>query len=787
MLALLGLGLIAMLAGYLGSPYSGELAIWLVWPLGTAAWLVWLAFIGPEERAGGGSAGSPFGRDMLPLVVGLAGTLLCVVSLLDWAAAQGVRLEALRATGAVLPSNGLEWLAWWFSSRNHQPLGHVNYTGGSAVLFLPWLMWLAWRAWSTARGRGIAAGAMGTPSLGEFSSFGATSSLACCPSRSFLRLEALFWTLSVVFCLAMLVSSGSRGAWLATLFMLVLLVGILARSRPEWRSRLIRVGLIAVGIVVGLAFVLPTLRSSLRPREAAEIPNASNAERRSMLSVGWRMGLDRPIVGWGIGAVPLVYDRFRGQEVYGPVNMLQVHSTPMNLWAEGGAALVLAAAGLLVLAGRTLWRRSACAHPGFIDLPLLPAGVSLLGYAAFSLTDYQLDLPLIAMMVATNLGVLVSVEVRPASGRFRFGVSLVSTAVLICGLWMAWPWLSARHALSCGEVDRAVDLLPNDSALRVLRALRRTELARGTAESDRQAVLLAGAEADLNSALSNGAQAGVAHFNLGWVLLDRRPAEALAHFDAVLAVAASYPNAWLGRGLAAATLGRHDEAVDAFAMECLVQPAFLYSGWWGCPVMAPVRGAVLDRLRAKLAAVARAGSAGAWPEPQARYFAVVIEWIQRRASPAAVGQVALDGVQRAFWCGLDTGETAAGADAVPLLTGLRREPGTRERLVLHLERTAGFMAGAQADRFLAVFADSPPAAVALRRLWYGGAGPQPRALVVYPQSIGFGVRMRTPAAQYARHCSPVFHNPAAEVLTSGLLPPPGWLYDDRIRALVVCR
>src|SRR5262249_38316223 len=122
-------------------------------------------------------------------------------------------------------------------------------------------------------------------------------------------------------------------------------------------------------------------------------PNLSNVQRVAMLEAGWHMGRDRPLLGWGPGTTPLAYPRYRHLLDGGAENVLQLHSTAVQFWAETGAAGLLtgAALGLMVFFS---WRRS----------PI--AAVTLAGYAVFSLTDYQLDVPIFAAAGAALLALL---------------------------------------------------------------------------------------------------------------------------------------------------------------------------------------------------------------------------------------------------------------------------------------------------------------------------------------------------------------------------------------------
>ncbi len=759
-------GAIGMVVAWAVSPYRTQTGVWLLWPLAGVAW----AIVVGQITAGTRHRGMPFA---LPLLVGAAGLLLSGVSLLDWVVDQLARLDSWWENGFALPHDVGGWLAWWFAARNHQPLGHVNYTGGVPLLFLPWLCWLALTLWRRDGDIAVADAAKRAEKKSDL------------PGRvfspRFCWWLAVLGTTAAALCLLMLLSSGSRGAWLASVVMLVCCAVLVVRSRPEWRRRLAGATAVLVFVAALLAVVHPALRSSLRPRSPSEIPNTSNAERRSMLAVGWRMGLDRPIMGWGIGAVPLAYDRYRGAEVYGPVNMLQVHSTPVQLWAEGGLVLTLTAVGLLAVALQSWWRRSHSSCPGFLHSPVFPAGLSLCGYAAFAVTDYQLDLPIVALMVATNGGVLLAAETRPVAGRWRWVSTGGAVAVLAFLCVITIPWVLGRRDLAQGAVDRAIVRLPNDATLRATRGLLHAAAARATVDQILRVQLESAAEADLAAALDHGAPLAFVHFNLGWLLLEQRPADAQAHFEQTLAVSTAYPQAWLGCALSSVALGNTKAAVEALAMETLAHPDFLYSGWWSHPSLQPLRGETLARVESALAELSVGLTAGQWPEPQARYLQAVVGWLRGTRPAAAVAQCALDATQREFWRQADD---PAAPPSLLLSADWRAQPAVRQRLRSHVERAGGILAGARVVQDMALLETARTPAEALRLLWLARPTerPLPR-LTAYPSSAGFGVRQRNPYAQRAPQCSPVWHNLLAECFTPALLPPSGWLYEDRLRRL----
>ena len=398
--------------------------------------------------------------------------------------------------------------------RNPHPLGHSNYTAGLMLLGLPWLVLAARR--TSGRMRAVAVGMAGLTLLNLF-------------------------------------NSGSRGGLLG---LAVLGVTGVAAARLGWKKFL----LIGAGVLLGatlFAAANPRLRAMFGPADPAAEPNLSNVQRSAMLQAGLMMGYERPLLGWGPGTTPLAYPRLRQHLAGGAENVLQLHSLPVQLLAETGAAGLLAAAGVCALV-LVHWRRSPV------------AAVTLAGYGAFALTDYQLDVPVFSAALALALALLAWPAAMPAAQGLRRGVALATLACagVIGGL---------------GQRDPAPRL--NAEAL---------TLARIPAQHDRAVALL-------EQSLALNPDQEIAHFNLGWLLAVPDPAAAEKHFRAAAHLVPDKGGVYFGLGLACLNQGRPADAARAFALECINEPLFLASPWWRIPEIAAQREATAAEFRRMLA------------------------------------------------------------------------------------------------------------------------------------------------------------------------------------------
>ena len=393
------------------------------------------------------------------------------------------------------------------AGRNAFPLGHANYTAGLAVLILPLAVKEAIRRRGPWR-----------------LTAGATAGLA----------------------LVMLFTSGSRGG----------LVGLAAIStaglwtapvstRKKWQLTLL-------AALAGGAFILanPRMRASFTRGSEVELVAASDVQRSAMFTAGIRMGAERPLTGWGPGTTPLVYPRFRGGLAGGVDAVLQLHSTPIHVWAELGLAGVAALAGLALLVFRD-WRHDPT------------AALTLFGYAAFALTDWQLDVPVFGWVIAILAARLAPI-CHPSSDKPRLAPrrALGGTALLV----------GAAIALG-GQRDPAPRL-----------NVRALDLARNPANAE-QAITL------LRESLSLNPDQEIAHFNLGWLLVVRDPSAAARHFRQAARLVPDKGGVYFGLGLAELNQGRSDAAARAFALECLNDPSFLSSPWWRETSIAATRDA----------------------------------------------------------------------------------------------------------------------------------------------------------------------------------------------------
>lgn len=424
-----------------------------------------------------------------------------------------------------------------FHMRNPHPLGHSNYTAGLMLLVLPWLGMLAWR------------------------------------SRGWRR-----WILTALTGLALLnlFTSGSRGGLLG---LAALITAGVAMARLGWR----RFAIIASGALLLsalLAVANPRIRSMLVPEDDMSPPNESTVQRSAMLDAGILMGRDRPLLGWGPGTTPLAYPRYRHALTGGAENVLQLHSTPVHLWAETGAIGLL---GLGLLGGLLIarWKHS----------PL--AAATLVGYSVFALTDHQLDVPVFAAVLTALAALLSQPATKPAgtASRFATGSATLAAVALI---------------LIVGERDPTPAM--NTEALR---------LARDPAQHAKAVTLF-----EKSLALNPGQE--IAHFNLGWLLLVPDPARAGQHFRAAARLVPDKGGVYFGLGLAYLNQGNRAGAAHALALECINEPLFLASPWWTVPEIAALQETVTrifsDTLSRPLFAQPTVPS---WTEKQAAQLATL--------------------------------------------------------------------------------------------------------------------------------------------------------------------
>ncbi len=302
---------------------------------------------------------------------GYLGLAFVGVSLLVWSRdtllPELTRLNALRQQYGVALPFSFDIL----DLRNWAPLGHPNLVAGYLVLLLP--LWMALATLATGRWRWL-------------------------------------WWSGVGLGLLDIYTTGSRAPLLG--LAVVAAVGLLIGGLRRWIARK-WLAIAATGILGGTVLLLvlnPRLRQSVSLLWSAR-PTGNDAYRLITQATGWQMGLHHPWTGIGLGGVPLTYQRYRpiwaGREAE---LTQQLHSTPVQLWAELGIWAVIVGGGaiavLTYLSGRWLFTRDSLAHRH--DRLLIAALAGLLAYGVVSLTDYQLDVPAIAGTLLIYLAVLIA-------------------------------------------------------------------------------------------------------------------------------------------------------------------------------------------------------------------------------------------------------------------------------------------------------------------------------------------------------------------------------------------
>jgi O-antigen ligase len=544
------------------------------------AWLILTLGIAVVVLASAGA--SPYAGPSLLWAAPLLSPLAAFLVIFDWLqsgppeAAWARRARLLTVAGGFLALVAVASLSLWALSLstapaessaldipNPFPLGHPDYTAGLALVMLPCFI---------ARARRTAG------------------------------LVHVGWMTAALLALALLFTSGSRGGWLGLAVLVLVYAPAAARALrlKPWLALLI--GAVLLAALLGLS---PRLRATIARSPGEAEPNISDVQRVAMLKAGGWMGADRPLLGWGPGTTPLVYPRYRARLDGGAEDVLQLHSLPLQLWGELGLAGVAAALVLLALAARAAWTTPA----------VRPVLLAASGYAVFSLTDWQLDVPVFSAALAAACAWLAPAGRSSPAWRFTVGgAALVGGAVIFfAGRRDPMPELNVRAlelAENAGEVHRAITFL--------------------------------------DRSLEQNPDQEIVQFNLGWLLVTKDPAAAEKHFLAAAHLVPDKGGVYFGLGLARLNQGRRDDAVRALALETLNDPVFLVSPWWRQATLAPLRAATRADALQLLAQVEPRFAPGSFAAGEAAWLRALIPWLANEAGPEEIRARANTPERRAY-------------------------------------------------------------------------------------------------------------------------------------------
>jgi O-antigen ligase len=484
------------------------------------------------------------------------------------------RLAALNQSGVQLPFD--------FSVlelRNWAPIGHQNYVAGYLLLALPLLIGLCllqrgWRRWLWIGGIGLG--------------------------------------------ILDLYTTSSRGGWLGLVVLCLVSFAILL-----FRTQLPRRWLGVAGASICLTLVLLVWANNrLRTVLEAAIQGQGDTEfayRTINAAVGWQMGSSHPWSGIGLGNVPLLYQKYRplwaGQE---SELAYQLHSTPVQLWAEMGIGGILLLVGAIAFLLYRL-RGWLALKPNRSDRVLVWSLCGgLLAYGVLSLTDYQLDNVSISGTLVIYVACLASafrIDDRAnfltplpyARPLFYAGLGiLLGVIVWLVPIHRAWQLSSQGfEALAQDQVaifrDRLVQAhqtVPWEPYYPYQLAWNFGNFALQSQNSQQRQLALEEGIRWFKAGLAASPYQEFGSSNLGWLLLENDAKAASGAFARSARLVPAKRGVMYGLGLSLLAQGKLDWAIEAMALESLRDPAFVTSPRWRLPQLRSLYPQVLDRAAA---------------------------------------------------------------------------------------------------------------------------------------------------------------------------------------------
>ncbi|WP_448526751.1 O-antigen ligase family protein [Parathermosynechococcus lividus] len=511
--------------------------------------------------------------------------------------------------------------------RNWAPFGHQNYVAGYLLLALPLVGVLALQAE---------------------------------PQSRWWRSRP-FWLGVLLLGLVDLYTTFSRGGGLGLMAMAIaLFIGLIWQQRQASRRWLQMGGLTIIGLLV-IALANDRLRRSLvalsQGGQGAEL-----AYRWITSIVGWRMGAAQPLTGNGLGSVPLWYQHYRpawaGREAEW---IYQLHSTPVQLWAELGiwgiGAFVLGIVLLTYWAVRyRRWWPQLSVHEQRLALAIY---LALLGYSVLSLTDFQLDNIGIGGLLLLELTLLATLlrtgqhQNPPSRLRPRWALLLVASGLGVMMAMIAWltPIHRAWWAASDGflalleeppqwnrfteKLFQAQELAPWQPYYPLQLGWNYGQRGIGTETVEAQSALLRTAIAEFEKGIERSPYLEFGYSNVGWLYWrEGKFAQAATAFAQAAQLVPAKRGNFLGLGLALIASNQPELATEALTLEVLRHPLFITSPAWRSAPLAPFYPSVLQAVSRRYAQLETELPPTSAAAEYVRQIATVLQWWQGNLAAA---------------------------------------------------------------------------------------------------------------------------------------------------------
>jgi tetratricopeptide (TPR) repeat protein len=201
------------------------------------------------------------------------------------------------------------------------------------------------------------------------------------------------WLCGVILGLIDLYTTSSRGGFVGLVVMVVAGLGLLV-----WQTAIPKLWLLGGGVgAIALLGILISFNNRLQSLITGLLSGSGELFFRQITAfTGWQMGLSHIPFGAGLGAVPMLYQKYRPQWAGREAEMVfQLHSTPVQIWAElgiFGAIASLLTLGLLMRLFIKFHRSEAWKANKSDRVMTYGLFGSFLGYGVLALTDFQLDI-----------------------------------------------------------------------------------------------------------------------------------------------------------------------------------------------------------------------------------------------------------------------------------------------------------------------------------------------------------------------------------------------------------